>query len=61
MADEEIFKLFDPLWADLQEFDSFPTKRPLVAHYTSISVLEAILRNNEIWFSNPLLMNDGRR
>ena len=26
MADEEIFKLFDPLWADLQEFDSFPTK-----------------------------------
>jgi hypothetical protein len=58
MTDEEIFKLFNPLWADLQEFESFPKKRPLVAHYTSISVLEAMLLHNEIWFSNPLLMND---
>jgi hypothetical protein len=34
------------------------TKRPLLAHYTSIAVLEAILRNNEVWLSNPLFMND---
>jgi Protein of unknown function (DUF2971) len=58
MNDEEIVNLFDPLWADLRGDDSFPAKRPLLAHYTSIVVLEAILRNNEVWFSNPLFMND---
>jgi Protein of unknown function (DUF2971) len=58
MNDEEIIKLFKPLWADLRGDDSFPAKRPLLAHYTSIAVLEAILRNNEVWFSNPLFMND---
>lgn len=31
---------------------------PLLAHYTSISNLESILRNKEIWFSNPLYLND---
>jgi hypothetical protein len=58
MNDEEIIKLFDPLFADLRGDDSFPAKRPLLAHYTSVAVLEAILRNNEVWFSNPLFMND---
>ena len=33
-------------------------KRPLLAHYTSTAALEAMLRNKEIWFSNPLFMND---
>jgi hypothetical protein len=33
-------------------------KRPLLAHYTSLPVLEQILRNNEIWLSNPLFMTD---
>jgi len=32
--------------------------KPLLAHYTSLSVLENIVKNNEIWFSNPLFMND---
>lgn len=58
MKDEEIFELFAPLWADLRGDDPFPAKKPLLAHYTSIEVLEAILRNNEVWFSNPLFMND---
>jgi hypothetical protein len=56
--DAEIFKVFEPLFADLRTGDSFPAKRPLLAHYTSIAVLEAILRNNELWLSNPLFMND---
>jgi hypothetical protein len=30
----------------------------LLAHYTSIDVIEKILRSEEIWFSNPLFMND---
>ena len=58
MDDAEVFKVFEPLFADLRERESFPAKRPLLAHYTSIPVLEAILRNNEVWFSNPLFMND---
>ncbi len=58
MNDGEIIKLFDPLFADLRGDDCFPKNRPLLAHYTSISVLEAVLRNNEVWFSNPLFMND---
>jgi hypothetical protein len=31
---------------------------PLLAHYTSIDVIKKILRSEEIWFSNPLFMND---
>ncbi|TWB43421.1 DUF2971 domain-containing protein [Nitrospirillum pindoramense] len=33
-------------------------ERPLLAHYTSLSTMESILRGGEIWFSNPLFMND---
>jgi hypothetical protein len=58
MDDAEIRNLFEPLWAEVQGEDSFPNKRPLLAHYTSMTVLESILRNKEIWFSHPLLMND---
>lgn len=58
MTDPEIQALFQPLYDDLKGDDSFPSRRPLLAHYTSVTVLEAILRNNEVWFSNPLFMND---
>lgn len=58
MDDVQISKMFDPLFADIREGDSFREKRPLLTHYTSIQALEAILRSNEIWFSNPLFMND---
>ena len=46
------------LWADLPEDTSFPAKRPLLAHYTSVEVLEKILKTDEVWLSNPLYMND---
>jgi hypothetical protein len=58
MSDDEIRNLFAPLWTEVQGEDSFPNKRPLLAHYSSVSVLESILRTNEIWFSHPLLIND---
>lgn len=33
--------------------------RPLLlAHYTSVQVIEQILKNTEIWLANPLYMND---
>jgi Protein of unknown function (DUF2971) len=58
MSELDYQKLFDPLWDDLKGYDSYPAKRPLLAHYTSMVVLEAILKHNEVWFSNPLFMND---
>lgn len=35
-----------------------PGRLPLLAHYTSIGTLERISQTGEIWFSNPLYMND---
>lgn len=46
------------LWSDFRSERTFPSVRPLLAHYTSLDVLEKILRNNEMWLSNPLYMND---
>lgn len=57
-TNDEIFRTFDSLWSDIRNSDSFPAKRPLLAHYTSISTLECIMANDEIWLSNPLYMND---
>lgn len=45
------------LWSDMQP-EPGPGELPLLAHYTSISTLERISRTGEIWFSNPLYMND---
>ena len=58
MDDGAIWKLFLPLYDDLKEEDEFFNKKPFLAHYTSLDVLEKILRTDEIWFSNPLFMND---
>ena len=45
------------LWADMQPQPA-PGQLPLLAHYTSIGTLERIAQTGEIWFSNPLYMND---
>ena len=45
------------LWSDLQR-EPDPGELPLLAHYTSINTLERIAQTGEIWFSNPLYMND---
>jgi hypothetical protein len=58
MDDTAVLRLFDPLYADFRPEDAFHIKKPLLAHYTTIPVLEKILTTNEIWFSNPLFMND---
>jgi hypothetical protein len=50
---------FRPLWTDsLDPNEQFPQFSPLVAHYCSVSTLEAIVKNNELWFSNPIYAND---
>lgn len=58
MPQELISKLAEELWSDIGAEDSFPSARPLLAHYTSVATLEQIIKNDEIWFSNPLYMND---
>jgi len=51
-------EITEVLWADIESNDSYPTVRPLLAHYTSVTTLEQMLRTEEVWFSNPLYMND---
>ena len=58
MNDDDVMQLFQPLYNDLRPEAAFHVKKPLLAHYTTIQVLEKILMTNEIWFSNPLFMND---
>jgi len=57
MEPQEIRETFNrELFSDF--LDEVINSRPLLAHYSSRQVLEQILKNEEIWFSNPLLMND---
>ncbi len=51
-------KLLESLFSDIPAAEAFHNSKPLLAHYSSISTLELILKHNEIWFSNPLFMND---
>jgi hypothetical protein len=47
------------LWRDFDESAAYPAIRPLLAHYTTLPVLEKIVINDELWFSHPLLMTDS--
>ncbi|MET3232039.1 UNVERIFIED_ORG: hypothetical protein ABIC54_004242 [Burkholderia sp. 1263] len=51
-------KLWIDLYADVAKDETFPAKTPLLAHYCSTATLEAIVRHEQLWFSNPLFMND---
>lgn len=55
---QTIWPFFDELYEDIDTSAAFPNNRPLLAHYSTVVVLEQMAINNEIWFSNPLLMND---
>ena len=58
MNDEVIVQAFNAVFDEIVMSEDFPAGRPLLAHYTSLGSLEKNLDTNEIWFSNPLLMND---
>ena len=58
MTSTNYSEIFHPLWDDIDEKNSYPDAKPILAHYTSIENIENILRTDEIWFSNPLNMND---
>jgi hypothetical protein len=55
---DEIWAHFHALWHDINQDETFPNDRPILAHYTSVDSLEKIMSGNELWFSNPLYMND---
>jgi hypothetical protein len=46
------------LYEQTMRGEHFPNVKPLISHYCSTATMEAILRYEQIWFSNPLLMND---
>jgi Protein of unknown function (DUF2971) len=58
MDNGAFFSLFRELYDDIEGQDEFHLKQPFLAHYTSLDVLEKILKLDEIWLSNPLFMND---
>jgi hypothetical protein len=60
MTPQELNQRVSPLYESLVNLATLTDKeRPLyLAHYTSLEVLEKIIQSNELWFSNPLFMND---
>lgn len=54
----KVDKHFSPLYDEYRAEGQLMHSRPLLAHYTSIETLDRVLRTNEIWFSNPLFMDD---
>lgn len=55
MEEHEIHRV---LWRDYDDDMEFPNQKPLLAHYTSIANFDCIIQGEELWFSNPLNMND---
>lgn len=59
MTYEDMLAQFPALVAGIDEGTHAELDRkPLLAHYTTIEALEGICKNDELWFSNPLFMND---
>jgi Protein of unknown function (DUF2971) len=58
VTDNDLLALFAPLYMGFANLADTKDRPTLLAHYTSISVLQKIMETNEIWFSNPMLMND---
>lgn len=55
---QRILDFHHEMWLDEDESTSFPARRPLLAHYTSLANLEKIASGRELWLSHPYLMND---
>lgn len=59
MTKEEVWQYFlSQLCNDEFDKDNFPNNIPYLAHYTSLDSAHQILKNGQLWFSNPLFMND---
>lgn len=54
-----LFDTLTPIYKFFDDFESITEEnKPLLAHYTHLHSLEAIITSDELWFSNPLYMND---
>jgi len=53
----QTIQLYDHLY-EAVEWKTNPDNPILLAHYTSVQTVEQILKHDEIWFGNPLYMND---
>jgi hypothetical protein len=49
---------YNGLYSDIETRTS-PEKPLLLAHYTTVKAVEQILKNEEMWFANPLYINDS--
>ena len=50
MTEQEITdKFYTELMSDISDKDDIKKVKPFLAHYTTLDVLESVLRNNEIW------------
>jgi hypothetical protein len=58
MPSDKTTALREALFEDLQGFEDITNSKPMLAHYTSIQTIELILKNDELWLSHPLNMND---
>lgn len=51
--------IHESLWGEHDVDSEFPSQTPLLAHYTSIENFDRIVDREELWFANPLNMNDS--
>src|SRR5690348_9628248 len=56
--DQAIAQRYAPLYKRFYHDELVKRQPPLLAHYTSLEAAEKILASHELWFSNPLFMND---
>jgi hypothetical protein len=54
LDDYQLVAQFDPLYQGFERALTLGSTRPLLAHYTSIRVMESILQTSEVWFSNAM-------
>lgn len=59
LSPEDLGKIFNSFFPLNQRLRLITKNEPLLlAHYTSVDVIEQVLKNSEVWFANPLYMND---
>lgn len=54
---QSILQKYGPLYSAIETRDN-PNTPLLLAHYTTVPVVQKILSEEQLWFSNPLYMND---
>lgn len=58
MSKEVNSNILSDMFSDVNDDNQVTQSGLLLAHYTTLEILEFILKKKEIWMSNPLYMND---